>query len=152
MIQKMPEFTTDDTFKTLIETRFKETALKAFLCRAARTYDSFSISSMSESFALSHGLVLSIVNRMILKGKIQAHLDAHTDLVVMDDEHKVSNEAKELQQLSMQYSDKLEAMIENNERLIDMLAGGILYSQYAKEKQAIQAEKAQAALDRSTSQ
>ena len=60
----------------------------------------------------------------------------------MDEEHKVSNEAKELQQLSVQYSEKLESMIENNEKLIDMLAGGILYSQAAKDKQAQQAEKA----------
>ena len=33
-------------------------------------------------------------------------------------------------------------MIENNEKLIDMLAGGILYSQSAKDKLAQQAEKA----------
>ena len=54
----------------------------------------------------------------------------------MDAEHTVSNEAKELQQLSLQYAEKLESMIENNEKLIDMLAGGILYSQAAKDKQA----------------
>ena len=35
---------------------------------------------------------------------------------------------KELQQLSVQYADKLESMIENNERLIDMIAGGSLYT------------------------
>lgn len=38
-------------------------------------------------------------------------------------------------------------MIENNEKLIDMLAGGALYSTYAKEK-AEKAEKAQAVKDK----
>ena len=33
-------------------------------------------------------------------------------------------------------------MIENNEKLIDLLAGGSLYSQYAKEKAEKAAEKA----------
>ena len=41
---------------------------------------------------------------------------------------------KELQQLSMQYVDKLEQMVENNERLIDMIAGGNLYQ--SKERTA----------------
>lgn len=61
----------------------------------------------------------------------------------MDSERVHNNEAKELQQLSLQYAEKLEFMIESNEKLIDMLAGGALYSTYAKEK-AEKAEKAQA--------
>ena len=44
--------------------------------------------------------------------------------------------------MSLQYAEKLETMIENNERLIDMLAGGSLYSTYAKEKAEKAAEKA----------
>jgi len=47
-----------------------------------------------------------------------------------------SSEVKELQQLSSQYVDKLEIMVENNERLIDMISGGQLYSY--KERTAIE--------------
>jgi len=36
--------------------------------------------------------------------------------------------------LSLQYVDKLETMVENNERLVDMIAGGSLYQH--KEKTA----------------
>jgi hypothetical protein len=32
----------------------------------------------------------------------------------------------------MQYTDKLESMVENNERLIDMLAGGNIYKDSLK--------------------
>ena len=58
---------------------------------------------------------------------------------------------KELQQLSIQYVDKLENMVENNERLIDMISGGSLY-QYkertATEISAINANKRQKLLMR----
>lgn len=77
------------------------------------------------------------MSKLILNGKLHAHFDpTNPDLLLLDEERKTSSEAKELQQLSMQYAEKLEYMIENNERLIDMIAGGLLYSQYAKKKAA----------------
>lgn len=133
LIQKLPDFG-DGAFTALLTTRFKETALKAFLCRAARVYESFSFASLQETFALDRKPMLSILSKLILKGKLHAHIEG--ELLVMDEERKLSNEAKELQQLSVQYADKLEQMIENNERLIDIMAGGSLYSTYAKEKAA----------------
>lgn len=69
-------------------------------------------------------------------------MDVSSQFIVMDTERLQSNEAKELQQLSLQYAEKLEGMIETNERLIDLLAGGSLYSTYAKEKAEKAAEKA----------
>jgi len=61
------------------------------------------------------------VAKMIIKNKIQAHFDADRSLVVVD---TTSSEVKELQQLSLQYVERLEVMVENNERLIDMIQGG----------------------------
>lgn len=84
------------------------------------------------------------LNRLIIKGKLQAHLDSSSEYIVMDFERVANNEAKELQQLSLQYTEKLEMMIETNEKLIDMVAGGNLYSTHAKEKQE-KAEKQQVA-------
>ena len=49
LIQKMPEFN-DQKFRDVLELKFKETALKAFLFRAARTYYSFSIDSLQANF------------------------------------------------------------------------------------------------------
>lgn len=85
LIAKMPEFS-NPAFRELLQTRFKETALKAFLCRAARAYESFSLASLSESFGLPTQHMLLIVNKLILRGKLQAHLER--DLVIMDEEHK----------------------------------------------------------------
>ena len=95
MIQKMPEFN-DDSFKATLVYRFKETALKAFLCRGARSYEAFSIQVLCENFEVSRQQMLSVLNKMILKNKIHAHLDSKSDSVVMDEERKLSNEAKEL--------------------------------------------------------
>lgn len=98
------------------------------MCRASRSYDSFSMESLCETFELQRNQMISTINRMIIKNKLQAHFDVQSDMLILDEERKLSNEAKELQQLSVQYADKLESMIENNERLIDMIAGGSLYT------------------------
>lgn len=98
MVAKMPEFSDASSgFRELLTYRFKECALKAFLCRAARTYESFSLDSLKNSFELTNGQLLPIVNKMIIKGKIQAHLSGDSTIIIMDEERKVSSEAKELQ-------------------------------------------------------
>ena len=53
LIQKIPEFqAADGKFKESLVTKFKEAALKAFLCRGARTYQSFSVESLQKQFEL----------------------------------------------------------------------------------------------------
>ena len=97
----MPEFIQGDTFKNMLINRFKDAALKAFLCRGARAYESFSISSLCENFDVPRSQLLPTLNRMIIKNKLQAHIDVSGDLIILDEERKVTNEAKELQQLSI---------------------------------------------------
>lgn len=47
LVSNMPEFQNQE-FKTLIVYKFKESALKAFLCRASKHYSSFSLQSLNE--------------------------------------------------------------------------------------------------------
>lgn len=61
---------------------------------------------------------------MILRNKLHAFVDPAKKLLVLDTQ---SNEAKELQQLTLQYVDKMKAMVENNERLVDIMSGGQVY-------------------------
>ena len=49
-----------------------------------------------------------------------------------------SNEVKELQQLSLQYVEKMELMVENNERLIDIMNNGQIYGYKERTMQEIQ--------------
>lgn len=93
LLQKLPEY---QEVQALLVTRFKETALKAFLCRAARSYSSFSLEGLAASFELPKAQLLPIVFRMILGHKLAAHIEG--DFIVLDeDERRASNEAKELQ-------------------------------------------------------
>lgn len=85
MINKMHEFHNEQFRSTLI-LRVKEAALKAFLCRSARTYESFGVQSLCELFQLTKPQLLQIVNRLIIKGKLQAHLDVSSQYIVMDTE------------------------------------------------------------------
>lgn len=49
----MPEFSdSQNGFKDLLVFRFKEAALKAFLCRAARSYESFSLNILARQFEI----------------------------------------------------------------------------------------------------
>jgi len=57
LVQRMPEFNDQDGFKRTLVNRFKEAALRAFLCRGARTYQSFSVESLSQQFELPEDAV-----------------------------------------------------------------------------------------------
>ena len=101
------------------------------------------MATLADQFELTQQAVHQVVAKMIIKNKLQAHFDAGRQLVVVD---TASSEVKELQQLSLQYVERLEGMVENNERLIDMVQGGALY-QYkertATEISALNASKRQ---------
>jgi hypothetical protein len=48
-------------------------------------------------FEVTRAQLLQIINRLIIKGKLQAHIDLTSQFVVMDTERLQSNDAKELQ-------------------------------------------------------
>lgn len=100
----MPEFKNVQFKDTMIQ-KFKEAALIAFLCRASKQYDSYSLSSLSKSFDLEEPKLLQILSKIILKNTISASIDVKDKLLVLD---KDTSEVKELQQLSLQYVEKLE--------------------------------------------
>ena len=75
--------------------------MKAFLCRSSRTYDSFSLATLSELFELPRPHLLQLLNRQIIKNKLMAHLDLESQHLIMDVERVQNKEAQELQQLSL---------------------------------------------------
>ena len=77
MLSKMDEFKSADF-------RVKETDLKSFLYRSPRTYDSFFIATLTEVFEVPKPQMLQLINRQIVKSKLQAHLDANSDYLIMD--------------------------------------------------------------------
>jgi len=69
MLNKMHEFH-DEQFRNTLIHRVKEAALKAFLCRSARSYESFGLESLQNMFELTRPQLLQIINRLIIKGKL----------------------------------------------------------------------------------
>jgi len=76
LIQRMPEFTSETSnFKSTLIFKFKEAALKAFLCRGAKNYQSFGIESLSNQFDIPVLKLRQIICKMVVRNKIQAHFD-----------------------------------------------------------------------------
>ena len=73
---------------------------------------------MSELFELEKSSVHAIVAKMIITEELMASLDEPTGCMVM---HKT--EPSRLQSLSLQLSDKIAQLVDNNERLLDFRPG-----------------------------
>ena len=76
---------------------------------------------MSELFELKKETVHAIVSKMIINEELMASLDEPSECMVM---HRT--EPTRLQSLSLQLSDKISQLVENNERLLELRPGGKL--------------------------
>jgi len=70
-------------------------------------------------FELDKNVVHAIVSKMIINEELMASLDEPTECMVM---HRT--EPTRLQSLSLQLSDKVAQLVENNERLLETRPGG----------------------------
>lgn len=74
LISKMPEFD-HDGFRNMLISKFKESALIAYLCRAAKIYQSFSLQSLIKLFEIEENKLIKLLSKIILQNKIQAHIE-----------------------------------------------------------------------------
>ena len=74
--------------------------------------------TLTKLFELERTTVHAIVSKMIINEEIMASLDEPTQCMVM---HRT--EPTRLQSLSLQLSDKIGQLVENNERLLDLRPG-----------------------------
>ena len=79
----MPEFS-EELFRNRLVLRFKESALKAYLCRACKSYSAFSVKSLMSIFELPETKLTQIISKLILRNKLQAHLDVAEGVLVLD--------------------------------------------------------------------
>jgi len=54
---------------------FKEAALKAFLFRAARQYESFGLQALAQLFELNEQEVNKFVAKMVISNQLLVHID-----------------------------------------------------------------------------
>jgi len=114
--------------KAMLNTKLKEEALRIYLfSNAASAYQSFSLDYLCSFFEMDSVFARRIISKMIFRGEISAAWDlSPTGLTVLV-LYKV--DPSTLQVLSLQLSEKMNALVESNERLLDPLTGAYGYKE-----------------------
>lgn len=108
-----------DKVRAMLARKIQEETLRTYLFTYSKVYNSISIVTLAETFKLEKQSVHAIVAKMIISEELMASMDEPTECMVM---HRT--EPSRLQALSLQLSDKLAQLVENNERLLELRPGG----------------------------
>jgi translation initiation factor 3 subunit C len=99
--------------------RIQEQGLRTYLFTYAPHYSTLSLSLLSKTFSLPLRTVNSIISKMIWSEELSASLDQSGGVVVFQ-----RIELSRPQQLSQLIAEKVAAMVDQNEKTLDMKLGG----------------------------
>ncbi|PVU85724.1 hypothetical protein BB560_006931 [Smittium megazygosporum] len=106
----------------LLFNEIKIQALKTYLFTYYTHYDSLSISNLAQMFELESRKVSSSLSSMIYNSEIDANLDEVANSIIFA---KTSTGASlRLQQVTMQMTDKVSALVETNEKIYELKING----------------------------
>ncbi|KAH9485328.1 Eukaryotic translation initiation factor 3 subunit C [Psilocybe cubensis] len=105
--------------KEMLAKRIQEQGLRTYLFTYAPHYSTLSLSLLSRTFSLPLRAVTSIVSKMIWNEELSASLDQSGGVVVF---HRI--ELSRSQQLAQIISEKVAAMVDQNEKTLDIRMGG----------------------------
>jgi len=100
-----------DNVKSLITTKIKEEGLRTYLFNFSSHYESLSLKQLSDIFELTTNTVHSIVSKMMINEELHASWDQPTNTILLH-----GSEPTHLQQLALQFSDKVSTFVESTER------------------------------------
>lgn len=112
----------------MLHCKIQEEGLRTFLFTYSPYYDSLSLDQLCTSFQLERNVVHSIMSKMMINEELHASWDQPTNCVVMN-----QVEPSRLQSLALQFAEKANTFVENNEKLLDFRTGGYGFK-YDKEK------------------
>ncbi|PSR81124.1 hypothetical protein PHLCEN_2v6459 [Hermanssonia centrifuga] len=104
--------------KEMLAKRIQEEGLRTYLFTYAPHYSTLSLSLLSRTFSLPLRTVTSIVSKMIWNEELSASLDQATGVLVF---HRV--DLSRSQQLAQVLADKVNALVEQNEKALDQKLG-----------------------------
>ncbi|EKM80889.1 hypothetical protein AGABI1DRAFT_119443 [Agaricus bisporus var. burnettii JB137-S8] len=104
--------------KEMLAKRIQEQGLRTYLFTYAPHYATLSLSLLSRTFSLSLRTVTSIISKMIWNEEVAASLDQASGVIVF---HRI--ELSRPQQLAQVIADKLNTMVEQNEKTLDSKFG-----------------------------
>uniref|UniRef100_A0A1B6HN24 Eukaryotic translation initiation factor 3 subunit C n=1 Tax=Homalodisca liturata TaxID=320908 RepID=A0A1B6HN24_9HEMI len=111
-------FYESDKVRGMLTRLIKEESLRTYLFTYSHVYASISMPTLSEMFQMEKSSVHSIISKMIINEELMASLDDPTQTVVM---HR--SEPSRLQSLALQLADKVNNLVESNERIFEMKQG-----------------------------
>merc|ERR1712156_805239 len=103
----------------MLARKIQEETLRTYLFTYSKVHNSISIVTLGQMFEMEKQAVHAIVAKMIISEEIMASMDEPSECMIM---HRT--EPSRLQSLSLQLSDKLAQLVENNERLLELRPGG----------------------------
>ncbi|CAL1706985.1 unnamed protein product [Somion occarium] len=106
--------------KEMLAKRIQEEGLRTYLFTYAPHYSTLSLSLLSRTFSLPLRTVTSIVSKMIWNEELSASLDQSAGVIVF---HRI--ELSRSQHLSQILADKVNALVEQNEKALDQKLGQV---------------------------
>jgi translation initiation factor 3 subunit C len=109
-----------DEIKAMLANQIQEEGLRTYLFTYAPFYDTLAIETLSTMFELDPTKVAAVVSKMISHEELAAALDQVTETVIF----RKGVELSRLQSLALALSDKASALIETNERTLEVRTQG----------------------------
>lgn len=109
-----------EEIKAMLAKQIQEEGLRTYLFTYAPFYDTLAIETLSTMFELDSNKVAAVVSKMISHEELAAALDQVTETVIF----RKGVELSRLQSLALALSDKASALIETNERTLEVRTQG----------------------------
>lgn len=107
-----------DAIKTRLARQIQESGLRTYLFTYAPYYDSISLGDLAETFDLPVRSVTAIASKMIWNDELAASLDQIDQVIAFD-----RIESSAVQQLAQELANRAEALVELNEKTLDIKLG-----------------------------
>jgi translation initiation factor 3 subunit C len=98
----------------LIQIQVKETALETYLISYSPYFTSISASTLTQMFQLSHAQVFKVASTLILQEQLAGAWDQPLEVILMQ-----QGPPSRLQRAALSYSEKVAALVDQNERMLD---------------------------------
>ncbi|KAK4138145.1 hypothetical protein BT67DRAFT_452872 [Trichocladium antarcticum] len=109
-----------EDIKTMLAKQIQEEGLRTYLFTYAPFYDTLAVETLSTMFELESPKVSAVISKMISHEELAAALDQVTETVIF----RKGVELSRLQSLALTLSDKASALIETNERTLELRTQG----------------------------
>eukprot|EP00697_Spironema_sp_BW2_P000274 gnl/Spiro4/10360_TR5534_c0_g1_i1.p1 gnl/Spiro4/10360_TR5534_c0_g1~~gnl/Spiro4/10360_TR5534_c0_g1_i1.p1 ORF type:complete len:923 (-),score=268.97 gnl/Spiro4/10360_TR5534_c0_g1_i1:3-2726(-) len=104
--------------KAMLKRKFQQEGLRTFLFSFSQYYQSMDLDHLASMFELTHKQIHTLVSKMMVSQELNASWDSSSSCIIM---HRV--EPTKLQNLALQFAEKVSVFVENNEKIYSGVYG-----------------------------